>query len=86
MVLLTHYEHLDWIRNMCTANLIDILDVPFLELQEGFNLLKSKTFSKGTKLCQIYLYIYINMGVSKNNGIPKMDGENHGKHPFFLNG
>ena len=56
------------IRNICTAYLIDILDVPFLELQEGVNLLKnlkSKTFSKGTKLCQV-LWVFPKIGVPQN--------------------
>ena len=30
---------------------------------------------------QVYI-IYIYMGVSKNNGLPKMDGENHGSKPY----
>ena len=73
---------------MCTANLIDILDVPFLELQEGFNLLKSKTFSKGTKLCQVYFYTYLHkyMGVSKNRETPQNGWWKSWKKNLFFNG
>ena len=52
MVLLTHYEHLDWDKKYAHSKSYRYLRCSFfLDVQEGFNL-KVKTFSKRPKFCQ----------------------------------
>ena len=45
---------------------------------------KTRSFPIKTRVIWVpgIYYIYIYMGVSKNNGLPKMDGENHGSKPY----
>ena len=45
----------------------------------GFQGFVEAIFGRSLLICQFLFYIYIYMGVSKNRGTPKMDGENNGK-------